>query len=289
MTLGQKLKQARQDRGLTQSQVCGQVITRNMLSQLENDQASPSVKTLEHLAAALGVTVGWLLEDDPVRETLAQARKAFEQGEFRSCLELLRDRPAGEEEEGKYLLIRAAICLGEEAAANGRYREAGEAAALAETRRPESLYAGKLEKLRTDALLLRCAIAMGDGAEEAARAVRRNLTVLDFTEESRLLMARYALSQDQLQTAAQELLAIGEPSPQARGEWLILMGIGEMAQKNWQKAEKSLRRAEAAPVLTKVQRRELYRLLERCCKERQDYEQAYYYASRQLQLEQSED
>ena len=39
MTLGQKLKKARLDRGLTQSQVVGDRITRNMLSQLENDLA----------------------------------------------------------------------------------------------------------------------------------------------------------------------------------------------------------------------------------------------------------
>ena len=45
MTLGQKLKKARLDRGLTQAQVVGDRITRNMLSQIENDQASPSMRT----------------------------------------------------------------------------------------------------------------------------------------------------------------------------------------------------------------------------------------------------
>ena len=57
MTLGQKLKKARLDRGLTQAQVVGDRITRNMLSQLENDLASPSVGTLEYLASVLGVEV----------------------------------------------------------------------------------------------------------------------------------------------------------------------------------------------------------------------------------------
>ena len=45
MTLGQKLKQTRLARGMTQSQVVGDRITRNMLSQIENDLASPSVGT----------------------------------------------------------------------------------------------------------------------------------------------------------------------------------------------------------------------------------------------------
>lgn len=289
MTLGQKLKQARLDRGLTQSQVCGQVITRNMLSQLENDQASPSVRTLEHLASVLGVTMGWLLEPDPAREGLAQAREAFRQGDLLGCVSLLRGRPAGEEEEGKYLLIRAAVRLGEDAAGDGRFREAREAAALAAEACEGSLYAGRLEKLRADAVLLRCAIEQGGGAEALARTVRADFARADLTEDGHLLMARYALSQGHLQTAARELLAVGEPSPRARGEWLILSGMGEMEQKHWQKAEESLRRAEAAPVLSRAQRRELYRLLERCCKEREDYKQAYFYASRQLQLEQTED
>ena len=63
MTLGEKLRQARVKRGLSQTQVVGDHMTRNMLSQLENDLASPSVKTLVYLADILGVSPGWLLDD----------------------------------------------------------------------------------------------------------------------------------------------------------------------------------------------------------------------------------
>ena len=45
MTLGQKLRQTRLSKGLSQSQVAGGCVTRNMLSQIENDQASPSMRT----------------------------------------------------------------------------------------------------------------------------------------------------------------------------------------------------------------------------------------------------
>ena len=61
MTLGQKVRQARIRAGLTQEQAAGGRITRNMLSLIENDLSAPSMKTLEYLAAALGVTAGWLL------------------------------------------------------------------------------------------------------------------------------------------------------------------------------------------------------------------------------------
>ena len=58
MTLGEKLRRTRQERGLTQKQLAGERITRNMLSQIENDLAQPSMRTLEYLADALGVEAG---------------------------------------------------------------------------------------------------------------------------------------------------------------------------------------------------------------------------------------
>lgn len=288
MSLGEKLKKTRLERGMTQSQVCGDRITRNMLSQLENDLASPSVKTLEYLADVLGVTPGWLLEENPVQECLAEARAAYSRGEFETCVAFLRGSAAAEEEEGRYLLIRSAVRLCEAAAADGRFQEARETASMAVQLCENCLYADRLDKLRADAVLLRCAMETGGNTDDLLRTVRTDFIRMDLSEDCHLLMARYALSQGHLQTAAKELLAVGEPTPRARGEWLILNGIGEMEQKHWQKAEESLRRAEAAPVLNKVQRRELYRLLERCCKEREDYKQAYYYASRQLQLEETD-
>ena len=54
MTLGQKIREARQSKGMTQKELVGDYITRNMLSKIENDSAVPSVRTLEYLAGALG-------------------------------------------------------------------------------------------------------------------------------------------------------------------------------------------------------------------------------------------
>ena len=54
MELGQKLRLARQEAGLSQRQLCGEVITRNMLSQIENGTAKPSMETLRYLAGRLG-------------------------------------------------------------------------------------------------------------------------------------------------------------------------------------------------------------------------------------------
>ena len=66
MELGQKLRLARQEAGLSQRQLCGEVITRNMLSQIENGSAKPSMETLRYLAGRLGKSVSFFLEEDAV-------------------------------------------------------------------------------------------------------------------------------------------------------------------------------------------------------------------------------
>ena len=62
--LGQKIKELRLAKKLTQREVVGDFITRNMLSQIESGTATPSVRTLAYLAKVLEVPVSTLLESD---------------------------------------------------------------------------------------------------------------------------------------------------------------------------------------------------------------------------------
>ena len=66
MELGEKLRQARMEAGLSQRQLCGEEITRNMLSLIENGAAKPSMKTLQYLAARLEKSVSYFLEETAV-------------------------------------------------------------------------------------------------------------------------------------------------------------------------------------------------------------------------------
>ena len=68
MELGEKLRDARLEAGLSQRQLCGDVITRNMLSQIENGSARPSMPTLQYLASRLGKSVGYFLEEETVSQ-----------------------------------------------------------------------------------------------------------------------------------------------------------------------------------------------------------------------------
>lgn len=75
MTMGERLRQAREEAGLSQRQVCGDQITRNQLSQLEHDRVGPSVETLRYLARQLGKPVSYFLgEISPNLQILQEVR-----------------------------------------------------------------------------------------------------------------------------------------------------------------------------------------------------------------------
>lgn len=86
MDLGKRIKACRLEAGLSQRQLCGDYMTRNMLSQIESGTARPSMDTLAYLAQRLGKTVSFFLEEEtvtsPNRERMAQAREAFARGRW---------------------------------------------------------------------------------------------------------------------------------------------------------------------------------------------------------------
>lgn len=98
--LGKRIKEARLARKMTQSDVVGDFITRNMLSQIESGTANPSVKTLTYLAKVLQLPVNYLLPDeletyDTSEETvnadfeaLIKMKSAFKREEFIVAAEL---------------------------------------------------------------------------------------------------------------------------------------------------------------------------------------------------------
>lgn len=64
MNLGNRIREARLQKQLTQKDVVGDYMTRNMLSKIENGSATPSVKTLSYLAEALDLPVSYLVSEN---------------------------------------------------------------------------------------------------------------------------------------------------------------------------------------------------------------------------------
>ena len=94
--LGKKIKEARLAKKMTQSEVVGDFITRNMLSQIESGTATPSVKTLEYLAKTLGLNLTSLMPteetsaDDTVRR-LESTKKLIREGFWREAADLAEE------------------------------------------------------------------------------------------------------------------------------------------------------------------------------------------------------
>ncbi len=91
--MGRRLKAARLAKKMTQSEVVGDFITRNMLSQIESGVATPSIKTLEYLADVLDISMASLLPQSGAYSTeadrIVKAKKAIEDGDHSAAIELL--------------------------------------------------------------------------------------------------------------------------------------------------------------------------------------------------------
>lgn len=159
MTLGQKIKAARLEKGLTQKEVVGDYITRNMLSKIENDSATPSVRTLEHLARALDLAPGYFLNDASVSDGLVpdglnEARAAFRNRNWLDCIAALKaDQKAATSDEGYLLHALAGTYAAEDARLEGRLIDARELAETAHYYNREGLYYSPALAARLDLLL----------------------------------------------------------------------------------------------------------------------------------------
>ncbi len=114
--IGEKIRRIRRSRNMTQSELAGDQITRNMLSRIENGVALPSLPTVWYLAERLGVPAGFLLaegDDDRVWRKISRIdgiRRVLASGDARICLDLCRG-DGGEEPDDEITLIMAQCCL----------------------------------------------------------------------------------------------------------------------------------------------------------------------------------
>ena len=174
MTLGQKIKEARIQQGMTQKALVGNAITRNMLSKIENDSAAPSVRTLEYLAGALSLPTGYFLDhasDAPIPDGLDEARAAFRAKQWLSCLAALdADPQAGASDEGYLLHARAGAMAARDALEQGDYALARELAEPAQYYNQEGMYCEQALAAELALILGECLTALGEEGYEEQRA-----------------------------------------------------------------------------------------------------------------------
>jgi transcriptional regulator with XRE-family HTH domain len=94
---------------MTQKELCGSVITRNMLSCIENGTANPSIRTLEYIAERLNIPAGILISEEEGSFTLKKSstidsiRKAYKNESYQICIDICNS--LGEADDEIYMIM----------------------------------------------------------------------------------------------------------------------------------------------------------------------------------------
>ena len=263
MELGEKLRNARLEAGLSQRQLCGDVITRNMLSQIENGSARPSMPTLQVLASRLGKSVGYFLEEETVSENqtlISHARRAYREGKCDEAKLVLQSYSHPDETfdlEYRFLMAKTTLHAARKAIDQGKTVYARQL--LEELEIGEDF--GELERERI--------LLMGKLLDTGLGQLCRRLEPLD---EELHLRARAALEERLWDRGLSLLDAMANWE---KPETSLLRGKLLMGKEDYESASQCLVLAESDfPDQT-------IPLLEQCYRELGDFKQAYAYACKQ--------
>lgn len=255
MELGQRIREARLAAGLSQKALCGDTITRNMLSLIESGKAKPSMQTLRYLAEQLGKPMSYFLEEDailsPNQQLMAAAKEAFSEKRYKDCLITLSGyTPDGIFDDEAMLLQDLSLLESAQIAlADRRHIYAKE---LLNRMTFRGLYQQEERKIAYLYLLSQA----GDTVD------------LPAMDEVLLIQAHALFRQGRYDRAKDFLQAIETKTEEIR----LLLGQVEVARKEFETAKEHLLLAEEAFP------KETVPLLEQCYRELEDYKMAYTYA-----------
>ena len=253
MKIGEKLRQARLEMGVSQRQLCGDVITRNMLSQIENGSARPSMDTLIYLAGQLNRPVSYFLEEDAALSgnglCMEKARQAYSEGRWAEAEEILQNYqgPDGLFDD-EYGLLNYLILLGKAEASLDRPIYARQL--LEEAASQKTCY--KTKEMEQRRLLLLAQVSP---------------EFVELTADDRPLLVRAKMA---LQKGNGQRCAI------------LLEACEEQESHNWRylRAEAAFLMEEYA-LAAEIYPEDCYRELEACYRNLGDYKKAYEYACKQ--------
>jgi transcriptional regulator with XRE-family HTH domain len=133
MKIGEKIKNIRTSKVMTQKQLAGDKITRNMLSCIENGAASPSLETIYYLAGRLNVSPGYLLAEGEDEELfkkiykIENIKRAYKNGDLKICRDICLSSGFDDDDEINLILSRCSLGIAKEEFSTGRLRSAGRA------------------------------------------------------------------------------------------------------------------------------------------------------------------
>ena len=290
MNIGERIRELRISKLMTQADLAGDRITRNMLSCIENGSANPSLSTIVYIAGRLGVPAGFLLAEQGDEmayrkmSNLSNIKKAYTTGDVQSCRSLCLSGCPEPDDEISLLLANCDLGIAVDEFWSGKLRSScrffDEALSYAE----KTIYS-------TDAIeaeirvyfryMERISHTLYSDLldEEKALSVKSN-TIL-----SRYLDALYAFDNADASVAQQlidELTGSGENSFfKAHLQNKLLIADG-----NYKQAQKALQQLlqDSNLPLNKIELYTVLEDLEICCRENEDYKNAYRFASEKVEL-----
>ena len=128
MNIGEKIRELRVAKLMTQAELAGTHITRNMLSCIENGAAQPSLSTILYIAGRLNVPAGFLLaeEGDEIvyrkMNSFANIKRAYTAEDWRGCRSLCLSGCPEPDDEISLLLAECDAGIAAEEFWHGRLR-----------------------------------------------------------------------------------------------------------------------------------------------------------------------
>ena len=129
MKLGEKIRYLRKSAGLTQAALADGIITRNMLSSIENGSATPSFQTLKELSERLKAPLAFLISDEidvslyRKAEVIDKIRAELKAAHYSSAIERINSLPSLDDELA-YILALCHFEIASAAVKNGELNSA---------------------------------------------------------------------------------------------------------------------------------------------------------------------
>ncbi len=287
MNIGAKIRSLRVAKLMTQSELAGNQITRNMLSCIENGTAQPSLSTILYIASRLNVPVGFLLaeEGDEIiyqkANSLANIKRAYKAGDLAGCRSLCFSSCPEPDDEIRFLLADCDLGIAKDAFWKGHVRVACRFFDEAMRYANETLYS--MPHIRAT-------------AEVYFRYMQRISPTLysDMLDESvcadficKTAFSEYVNALDALDRQDRSLAeAYSSEFPDQIGFFANHLKIRLlMANQQFEEGKRALLDLLDSEIL--LNEVELYAVLcdlEICCRETEDFKGAYQYANEKVQL-----
>ncbi len=275
MKLGEKIKSERRRQKMTQSELSGDKITRNMLSQIENGKASPSLDTLIYIADRLEIPVAYLvdetLEENDFKSLIIYKKitEKYKSGKFSDCIKLYENNRLNSSDELSLVMAEAYFQKGKESLHNGRLSLALDAFAKSSEFCKKTPY--RTEHLETEMTLLS---AISSNIQAPRLVLDENEYVRLYNKISNAELFHYVINDTSYRYTDPVVIS-------------LINAKKAMNSKDFETASEILTGLDLNKGKLNIGFFFLFRIfsdLETCFKEMKDFESAYKYSSKRISL-----